>query len=465
MVYRYGSLYKRYEERHSYIRNRTWHDWAHNTIGTRYKSGLGGTFGNSTFSIDSGYISDEDITLLINTATSCTLLYRATGATYMAFENNISTPYKLNAGKMQYDNAGTLTDASNNNFVPMWVYGTNAAEDDYPVHIVVGQSQHSTIAGARNAALPAIPAMPTREWKLLYRAIYQQTSGGIVYAEAIDYREVSTGPGSTYTPAVHNNTTLRDAASAHPALSIDYTNTSSGLSATTVQAAIDEVAANTGVWETIADVAIDGTYDYVIRKTGLATTLPIGTLIRCYRGASIPSDPTDFTYALVREYSTDPDAVTLALGEAISGTGTLWVQKNLRNADLVIQNTPILGAWAAVTSTDAYDTYNGWRCSTEKPLSRFIGCGNVFSRTADTGAAQPTVNFTVGSTTFLGTDLTIPIEGSLVGYDLFFTNSTGRVTAGVDATFNTRIKLPVITTGTNKNSVDLQLSLVYVALD
>jgi len=239
MVYRYGSLYKRYEERHSYIRNRPWHEWAHDTIGTRYHNGLAG---NSTFSIASGAISDEDIDLTIAAATSCTLLYRATGATYMAFENNITTPYKVSGGNLQYDNAGTLTNASNNNFVPMWVYGTNAASDDYPIHIVVGQAQYATVAGARNAALPVIPAMQTREWKLLYRTIYQQTAGGIVYTESADYREVSTGPGSSYTPAVHNDTLQRDATSAHPATSIDYDNITSGYTATNVQDAIDEIA-------------------------------------------------------------------------------------------------------------------------------------------------------------------------------------------------------------------------------
>lgn len=454
MVYRYGSLYKRYEERHSYIRNRTWHEWAHNTVGTRYRSGLGGTFTNSTFSIDSGSVSDEDITLSIATATTCTLMYRATGATYMAFENNISTPYKLNAGVLQYDNAGTLTNVSNNNFVPMWIYATNAASDDYPIHIVVGQAQYTTIANARNAPLPAIPSVPTREWKLIYRAIYQRTTGGIVFSEAADYREVSTGPGSTYTPAVHNNTTQRDAASAHPATSIDYSTTTSGLSATTAQAAIDSLAN----WATISGASTSA--NNVLDKTGISSDVSPYQLIRYYKGSAMPTSDADWKYGIAPG-TIGTNSITMTFGEYIPQTGdNFYLQKNLSNKNLYLDIAPIPGSWAIVTATDLFETYSAIRLYSPNLKMRLLGIYNCFSLVNDTGAAQPTINIAVDGSNLLSTDYTVTIAGSTP-----FDSNTGLLTSGALVNANSRITIPCVTTGTNKTSRDMQKYVAFVILN
>jgi hypothetical protein len=202
VVYKTGSAYAIFDERHGFSRDRSWHDWAHDTLGTRYQSGGEGTFTNTTLSILRCYVRDEDLGIDTGgTKTACRLWYRNTGAASMTFESNISTPYKATAGVIRYDANGTLTDITNNNFVCNYVYCTN--DIDYPIAVIVGQNNHNTIALARSEALPTIPNLPVMEWKLLYRVIYKNVGGTPTYQEPADYRTSSSLPagGSVSTNA------------------------------------------------------------------------------------------------------------------------------------------------------------------------------------------------------------------------------------------------------------------------
>jgi hypothetical protein len=244
MVYRYitGPAYAIFDERHGYDRDRAWHKWAHLTIGARYESGFTGTFTATTLSIDQGILADEDIHLDTGgTLTQCRRWYRYTGAAAMAFDSAITTPYKLNGANIQYDNAGTLTDANANYHVCSYIYATN--DKDYPIALVIGQAQYSSTIAARNDPLPLYPGWPSKEFKLLYRVIYRNTGSPPTYVEAADYREVSNGPAAAAVSAVHNSLTGRDATDAHPASAIapDTTNFNNNLSALddTVQKALD----------------------------------------------------------------------------------------------------------------------------------------------------------------------------------------------------------------------------------
>jgi hypothetical protein len=167
----------------------------------RWVSGFAGTFGNTSFSIAIGTVADEDIQASSGgTKTACRLWYRNTGAASMTFESNVAYPWKNNSGP-QYDNAGTLAAVGTNKFFNSWVYATT--DIDYPIYIVVGQTQHNTVALARNEAQPTIQ-LTTAEWKLLYRATYQESGGSAIYIEAADYRQISTGPATGgYTPTSH----------------------------------------------------------------------------------------------------------------------------------------------------------------------------------------------------------------------------------------------------------------------
>jgi len=210
------------DERHSADRNKAWHQWAHDTIGTRYESGLATTFTNTTFSSALGIIHDEDIEHSIAAKTACRLWYRA--STVMAFESNITTPYKAAAGTLQFDSAGTLTNVTANRYISSWVYATN--DVNYPIYVVVGQAQYTTIAAARADPQPTFPNLNTREWTLIYRAIYQNAAGTPTYVEATDYRTVSSLPGGVV--------------SSLPASSVTFTPTGA-IAATNAQAAIEEL--------------------------------------------------------------------------------------------------------------------------------------------------------------------------------------------------------------------------------
>ena len=252
IVFKTGSSYAPWDERHAHNRDRNWHEWAHRTIGARYQSGFAGVFDNTTFSVAAGTFYDEDIDHVISgTQTACRLWYRNAGAGSMTFESNVTTPYKAIASALQYDLNGTITPVSNNQYSSQWVYAS--PDPNYPIYVVVGQSQSNTLVGARSQSAPALPGLATAEWKLLYQVIYRNAGGTPTYIEAIDYRQVSTGPATNATVASHTALTDRDAADSHPAtaISVDTTNFDNNLSSAddTVQKALetlDELTADGG---------------------------------------------------------------------------------------------------------------------------------------------------------------------------------------------------------------------------
>jgi len=246
-VFKDGANYVITDERHSYIRDLNWHNWTHETIGARYGSGLTGTFLDATFSITQGTVHDEDIEYdTSNTKTTCQLWYRDVGVGNMRVEPATSTPYKDNAGAIQYDNAGALTNVDLNRYINNYVYATNS---DEPIVVVVGQAQHANVGSARNEALPSI-LLSTAEWKLLYRITYRNVGGTPTYREALDLRYTSSGPAIAAAATSHAGLTDRDAANAHPADTIapDASGWSGNLSATDtdVQAALDTLDAMSG---------------------------------------------------------------------------------------------------------------------------------------------------------------------------------------------------------------------------
>ncbi len=191
VIYWNGDAGRLTEERHSYTRNKEWHHWAHDTIGARYGYGLDAVFTNTTLSIQSGSIYDEDIETEWDAQTSCIIWYRS-GINNMSFINTPSnTPYIINGNTIRYDNEGTLTDVAINNYVNMWIYGTNDMSNQ--IYSVLGQSTYSNLASAQSENMPLLP-ISSAEWKLLYRVTFRATSGTPTYIESYDYRVVSSGP-------------------------------------------------------------------------------------------------------------------------------------------------------------------------------------------------------------------------------------------------------------------------------
>jgi hypothetical protein len=233
-----ASTYALTDERHGHERNKAWHNWAHLNIGAMYKSGLTATFTTSTLSVSQGIIYDEDLQADTgSTRTKCSLWYRnATTGMRLVRGSNYAKAVS-GGGILQYDNgSGTLQDVTNNRYATNWVYATNDPTE--PIYCVVGQGDYSNLTNARNASAPTIN-LSTAEWKLIYRVIYQRTTGTPAgsFVEAADFRTVQTGVPTSASTTDHNALINRDAANSHPASAISYDNGSDTL--TNVQSELD----------------------------------------------------------------------------------------------------------------------------------------------------------------------------------------------------------------------------------
>jgi hypothetical protein len=233
-----ASTYALTDERHGHERNKAWHNWAHMNIGAMYKSGLTGTFTTSTLSVTQGIIYDEDLQADTgSTRTTCSLWYRnATTGMRLVRGSNYAKAVS-GGGILQYDNgSGTLQDVTNNRYATNWVYATNDPTE--PIYCVVGQGDYSNLTNARNATAPIIN-LSTAEWKLIYRVIYQRTTGtpAGVYVESADFRTVQTGVATSASTTDHNALINREATNSHPASAISYDNGGDVL--TNVQSELD----------------------------------------------------------------------------------------------------------------------------------------------------------------------------------------------------------------------------------
>lgn len=254
IVFKDGSNYALTDERHSYSRNKQWHNWAHFNIGAMYRSGLTGTFTDTTLSIVQGVIADEDIQFDTGgTKTTCTLWYR-NATTGMRMIRSSSTPYRAVAGALKYDDgSGTLADVTSGRYSTQWVFCSNDSTE--PIYVVIGQNNSVSLADARNAARPTIN-LSTAEWKLIYRVIYRNLAGTPTYIEAADFRTVQTGVPTTATTNDHAALVNRDAANSHPDTAIGLDSTYTGtLAGATTQQDVNDIVDN-------EDFIIDNKYNY-----------------------------------------------------------------------------------------------------------------------------------------------------------------------------------------------------------
>lgn len=225
-VYWDGSKGMLAEELHNAERDRFMHNWAHQTIGTRYYNGLAGTFQDSTFTISSGAIFDDDDLDTLGAYNIAYIMYR-NASNQMTFDTAVAKSGKATAGILYYDFNGTLTAVNVGRYVNSYIYATNNAR--HKIVIVIGQNMHTNSAGYTGEALPSIPNIAGQEWKLIYRITLQRlttTTWGYVAGSAVDYRTSSSLPGASVTSL--------------PASQVTFTS-AGNISATNVQAALVEV--------------------------------------------------------------------------------------------------------------------------------------------------------------------------------------------------------------------------------
>ncbi len=190
------------DERHGIIMDSATHEYLHDTVGTRYESGLAGTFTNTTFSITEGMIADEDIEYTVGEATTCDLLYKDGAATYKWLTNQTKYYYEDGGSDINYNDGNTLTPVGANNYVAYWIFATLSPVR--PIIALMGQRTDVTLADARaNNKYESLTlgTLPFKEMKLLYRVILRNDA--TPYIETQDYRSVSNLPSGTYVATDH----------------------------------------------------------------------------------------------------------------------------------------------------------------------------------------------------------------------------------------------------------------------
>jgi hypothetical protein len=126
------------DERHGIAMDWATHRYLHNTVGTRYESGLTGTFqNNGLFTVTAGVVHDEDLRFSIPQQKNTRILYRD-GSSQSISDASGSLLIKESAGVIQYDDGdGTPAAVGTNAYVAYWVFATNEVTN--PVLVVMGQ--------------------------------------------------------------------------------------------------------------------------------------------------------------------------------------------------------------------------------------------------------------------------------------------------------------------------------------
>lgn len=193
------------DERHGLSMSWATHQYLHNTIGTRYQSGLAGTFGDTTFSVDSGTIFDEDLKYDITTQTYARVFYK-NGSNIFEWTDPQTNYMYVSGGNTYYNDGNTLTAVPANLYSAVWIFATNAI--DYPIISVIGQRYDTTLAEARNNnkyESLLLSDLPFKEYKLLYRVILRNDA--TPYEETQDLRSISNVPAGTYVATAHSTLT------------------------------------------------------------------------------------------------------------------------------------------------------------------------------------------------------------------------------------------------------------------
>ena len=198
------------EERHGMVMDWADHRYLHTTVGTRYESGLTGTFlAANTFTVTAGQIDDEDIQIPIAQQTTCRVFYRIAGPGQFTF-TAVGTGFMVLAGaRLQYDNAGVLTNVPVGDYVAYFVFATDNIAN--PIFVIMGQRVDTSLANAQANALPStldLETLPSAEMKLIFVVYIQQPNATTqVISAVVDYRGSSSLPITNYVPTAHSSLT------------------------------------------------------------------------------------------------------------------------------------------------------------------------------------------------------------------------------------------------------------------
>ena len=266
------------DERHSYLRDRKWHLWAHSSIGCRYGSGITltatGTGAAASFAVSlAGDIWDEDIQFVVPVSSAWTVAHSArifyqipTGVYSFA---NSTNPFLWNGGtsRVRYPNSShatpyTLADMDSGKYINIWAYACN--DINQPIHLIVeslaGTAGYNNASAARQAAPPNLTGMGLApEMKLIKRIVVRGDGEVQTAITADDYRSSSPLPAG-------GTTTISAAA---------VTFAPSGtISATSVQGAIEELDAEAITLSTDAQAVAGTSTTVAITPANLRAVVP-----------------------------------------------------------------------------------------------------------------------------------------------------------------------------------------------
>lgn len=260
-----------YNERHTTLRDTAIHEALHFSVGTFIRGNTGFELSNYALTTDSeaaitpdvaaGDIMDEDIKHEIPAfvaADGYSIAYKSgPSANEIAIQTGVVRPYLHDGGEnyIQYNQytggAWQLTSAGNSAFVIYTLFILPALNDSYRRLWVPGEAAYGSLALAQ-AALGTMPDVGTpisQEIVAAYQVIFQTnssyaTAGRARIAQVLRIK-TTRAQAAAAAVSVHNSMTGRSDPDTHPASAI--TNTPSGtVAATTVQAAIDEIASEYG---------------------------------------------------------------------------------------------------------------------------------------------------------------------------------------------------------------------------
>lgn len=181
-----GSLF---DERHGTQMDSNTHSYLHFTVGMAYISGLAlGDFdadnasptnASAQFSVASGILSDEDIPTNVSAigSTAGLPVWYRDGSNWRKTTNAGYSVITTGTGRLAWDNAGTLTEVTNNQFVNCHVIGYN--ETSNPIVAFVGQAEYASVHAAREgvatelASIISAAGLPTPEMKAIGSVIFQ----------------------------------------------------------------------------------------------------------------------------------------------------------------------------------------------------------------------------------------------------------------------------------------------------
>lgn len=239
------------DERHGYQRDTQWHQWAHYTVGTRYRSGItlthnSGTGAAATFSSTAGEIWDEDILFTVNassafpTPNAGRLLYQASASNYTFINATSTKPGYLGANNRPnvVNSTGyvlTQVPSATNRFVNVFVYVTTDLHT--PLYfftetvsaVTASAGGYTSLVNARAVPFPNLSGLGiSPELKPIYRIIWR--ADGVLQAidnTQDDYRTVTSIPQGAGTVST-------------TASSVTF-NPAGDIAAVTVQTAIEEL--------------------------------------------------------------------------------------------------------------------------------------------------------------------------------------------------------------------------------